>query len=367
MKKNLFLLLLVLPFTRALSQINPDKQKAQELKEEAVRLMDNGDPDKAIDLLNTAQRLDPDNYTYLYETGYAWIIKKDYPKAIEAFRKTTRYPDVTDQCYQMLGNAYDYNGERNKAREAYAEGVKKFPSAGRLYMESGLLDQEDKNYDHAVLLWEKGIQVDPNYPSNYYRLAKLFAQTDERIWAALYGELFLNLERGTDRTQEMSRLLFNVYKKSITMPSDTSKSLKLDMTGNTINYDPKKEFKIPFRLVFTMYLITGLSPAVVDSTHKNEVTIALLNKARVLFIDIWFNQKKVDQQYPNVLLDFQRLLGEKGWLEAYNYWLLMKGDEQEFTKWRDSHSDTWDAFLTWFKDNPLRLDTGHLFIRTQYN
>jgi len=367
MKNFLFLLILTIPATRAFSQSDPDKQKATELKQEAIQLMDNGDPDKAIGLLDSAQKLDPDNYVYLYETGYAYYIKKDYPKAIEVFRKTTRYKNTTDQCYQMLGNAYDYNGERNKSREAYAEGLKKFPSAGRLYMESGLLDLEDKNYDKAIASWEKGIQVDPEYSSNYYRLAKLYAQTNERIWAVFYGELFMNIERGSERTEEMSRLLFDAYKNSISFPTDTAHSVKLDMTSSVLNVDPKKAFKIPFRLVFTMDFIIGLTPSVLSGNQQNEVTINMLSNARVSFINFWFTQKQHNQQYPNILLDFHRMLNEKGWLEPYNYWLLEKGNEQEFTQWLNGHRDKFDAFFAWFKDNPLSLDTHHLFLRTQYD
>jgi tetratricopeptide (TPR) repeat protein len=362
MKKLLSLAFLVLPFW-ALSQSN-DKQKAKQLKDEAVRIMDNGDPDKAITMLETAQKLDPDDHSYLYEMGYAWYVKKDYSRAIDAFRKTTKYPDATDRCYQMLGNSYDLNGERNKARDAYADGLKKFPSAGRLYMESGVLDLMEKNYDKAASLWEKGIQVQPDYASNYYRLASLFAQTKERIWAIFYGELFMNIERNSERTQEMSRLLFNIYKISITLPSDTSKSIKLDMASSTIYVDPKKELKIPFGIAFTGSFIIGLP---MSADPKNEVTIGMLSRARVFFVDLWFKQQKQDKQYPNILLDFHKTLKEKGMLEAYNYWLLMKGNEEEFVQWRNDHRQQFEAFAAWFNDNPLQLDTGHLFVRTQYN
>ena len=351
------------------TQPTSDPQKAATLKQQAVDLMDNGDPEKALLLLDSAQRLDPGNYVYRYEMGYAYYVKKDYPAAIRLFRQTTTFADITDQCYQMLGNAYDMNNERAKAREAYAEGLRRFPNAGRLYMESGITYLAEKSYDTAAALWEKGVQVEPNYPSNYFRLAKLFAQTDERIWAVLYGELFMNIERGSDRTAEISKLLFDAYKQSIHF-SDTSLSVTLDMTSKTIlvksNPDPK-DLHLPFRLNYTLALTTGLAPFPLTAT-KRELSIAAVSNARTLFVDIWFNKLKLAKQFPNnVLLDYQHTINEKGYLEEYNYWLLMKGNEEEFNAWYKDHKEKFDAFIKWYGDNPLQLDKDHLLVRTQYD
>jgi tetratricopeptide (TPR) repeat protein len=364
MNRLILSLFLSFPVIQVLSQTGDSKQQAKQLKQEAVQIMDNGDPDKAITLLESAQKLDPDDHSYLYEIGYALYLKKDFPKAIDIFRKTTRYADVTDQCYQMLGNSYDMNGQRNKARDAYADGLKKFPAAGRLYMESGLLDMIEKNYDKAAVSWEKGIEVQPSYASNYYRLTKLFAQTTDRIWAIFYGELFMNIERNSNRTEEISQLLFKLYKASITF-SDSSNGVKVDLANSNIVFDPNKGLKIPFHITFPMDFTVALAPSTL--TSKKEINIALLNQTRVNFIDIWFTKQKHNKEYPNVLLDFQRTLKEKGMFESYNYWLLMKGNEDEFVQWRDSHRDQFDAFAAWFKDNPLQLDTSHYFVRSQYD
>jgi len=363
MNKLILIIFLVPAVTTAVGQTGDNKTQAHQLKQEAVQIMDNGDPDKAITMLESAQKLDPDDHTYLYEMGYALYLKKDYSKAVDVFKRTTKYPDVTDQCYQMLGNAYDMNGQRNKARDAYADGLKKFPAAGRLYMESGLLDMIEKNYDKAAKSWETGIQVQPAYASNYYRLTKLFAQSTDRIWAIFYGELFMNIERNSDRTEEISGLLFKLYKASITF-SDTSNAVKVDLANSTILFDPKKGLKLPFHIVFPLdFTVAVTLPAL---TSKKEIDIALLSQTRTNFLDIWFDKQKHNEQYPNVLLDFHRTLKEKGMLEAYNYWILMKGNEEEFTQWHNSHHDQFDAFAAWFKDNPLLLDTSHYFVRTQY-
>src|SRR6185295_13689445 len=149
---------------------------------------------------------------------------------------------------------------------------------------------------------------------------------DHRIWAIFYGEMFMNIDRGSKRTTEMSQLLFDVYKKSITITSDTS--ARVDFTDSKLSLDPKKEFKMPFRMVYGLDFLVGISLHMVEKKNK-EVTLEYVVNARSAFIDWWFKQKR-DKDYPNILLSFQKELSEKGHLEAYNYWLLMKGDEVAF-------------------------------------
>lgn len=66
-----------------------------------------------------------------------------------------------------------------------------------------------EDYDRAVSYYEKGVYVEPAYSSNYYRLAQLFLSSKDKFWGLIYGEIFMNLERNSQRTEEMSKWLFN--------------------------------------------------------------------------------------------------------------------------------------------------------------
>lgn len=114
MKRSMLLMTLTLCLYTAMGQ-QSDKEKAADLKKEAIQIMDNGEPDKAITLLEEAARLDRDSHVYLYEMGFAYYLKKDYDKAARFFRQTLQFSDVTDQCYQMLGNAYRSDGYCNRS------------------------------------------------------------------------------------------------------------------------------------------------------------------------------------------------------------------------------------------------------------
>ena len=53
------------------------------MQRQAIELMDNGDPDQGIVLLRQALTLDPDYWPLTYEMAYAYMVKRDYQKAIK--------------------------------------------------------------------------------------------------------------------------------------------------------------------------------------------------------------------------------------------------------------------------------------------
>ena len=70
--------------------------------------------------------------------------------------------------------------------------------------------------------FEKGIEVNPMFASNYFRAAKIYCNSSEEVWGMIYGEIFINLERTNDRTFKISKLLFDTYKSEITFTSETA-------------------------------------------------------------------------------------------------------------------------------------------------
>jgi tetratricopeptide (TPR) repeat protein len=121
MKRFFILVALVINVISGFSQTDSEKQEAHDKAKQAIALMDKGDYDKSIKLLEESAKLDPTNYIYPYEIGYASILKQNYDKAIECFERVVKMDGINDQCFQMLGNAYSYGGDKDKAIEAYTE------------------------------------------------------------------------------------------------------------------------------------------------------------------------------------------------------------------------------------------------------
>jgi tetratricopeptide (TPR) repeat protein len=361
MKKIIIITLILFASQNIFAQDN--KTIAREKAKKAVELMDKVSIDEAIVLLEEAKKLDPESYIYDYEIGYAYTMKQEYQKALEIYKKVIKYKDANDQCYQMLGNLYDYNNDPVNAIRAYDKGLKKFPNSGILYLEKGTIYNIQEKYNDALNFYETGIKVDPTFPSNYYRAAQLLCRSEEEVWGMLYGEIFINLEPNSQRTEETSKLLFDTYKSQIKFISDTSLSVSfckqavINLSVNDLKH--LEQFKLPFG---PMIYETTLMMSIND--EKN-IDLNSLNRIRDNFIYNYYDRKH-NIKYPNALFDYNKKIKESGHLEAYNYWLLSSGDINNFALWKESNNDKWEKFLNWYNDNRIILDADHKFTRDQY-
>lgn len=337
-----------------------NKEKALEKGREAIQLMDNGKVDESIKLLEEAQKLDPERFDYPYELAYAHYLKEDYSGAIKILEKQINHKDVTELLFQLLGNSYDMLGKTDQAFESYDAGLKKFPNSGIIHLEKGNVHWNKKEYGKALTYYEKGIEVDPKFPSNYYRAAKLYCSSTEEVWGMIYGEIFMNLERNSKRTAEISALLYETYKSEIKFTSDTSMTVgfcqQMTMEVNSISHP--ENIKLPFCMIFEPTLIISIA-------FEKDIDINSLDKIRTRFIDNYFNNEH-DKLYPNVLFSYQKKVKDAGHIEAYNHWILMKGDEDGFDKWQSANKDKWSSFVKWFGDNGLKVNDTNKFYSGQY-
>ena len=356
------LIIIFISFTlSSLGQSKEDKAKAYGIAKEAIIIMDYGDFDKSIEMLKKAEKLDPNNYTYPYEMAFAYYSQQKYKKTIKTLKKVIKSGNSSDQCYTLLGNSYDMVKQPEKAIEIYKSGLIKFPKSGRLYFELGNVLGGIQKHNEALDIWEKGVTIDPTYPSNYYIASIYFCEyTSEKIWGILYGELFQNIERGSKRTETMSKLIFDTYKSSLIIKSDTEAVVTFSKSNQISLPAEGKQMKLPFTMQYEMTMILALS----TQLDKQELGIKSLNAIRTTFINNWYDSKK-NIDYPNIVFDWHKKLIELDYFESYNYWLFMKGNEDEFNAWLADHKDKFDAFFDWFTENPLDIDEQHYFYRLQ--
>jgi tetratricopeptide (TPR) repeat protein len=345
-----------------ISNAQTNKELAISKAKEAIKLEDEqGKFDEAIKLFEEAQKLDPENINYPYELAYAYSGKKDYKKASEVLENLLNHKDVNGRVYQALGNAYDYQGKSAKAIETYEKGVKRFPYSGELYLELGNMKIAKQDYNNALTYYEKGIENDPEFPSNYYWASKIFLNSDEEVWGMIYGELFMNLERNTKRTAEIGKLLYDIYKSEIKFSSDTSFGVSFSKNAsiNIADLQDPKKFKLPFGIGTYEPLLS------IAVAGEKSIDLNSLNRIRNNFLDGYF-KGDASKNYPNILFDYQQKIKSAGHFESYNYWLLMKGDEDAFKKWLKENKANWDDFIKWYSSNMIQVDLTHKFYRGQY-
>lgn len=346
MKTHLLALLSLFCIGTALAQTPRDERIAR-----AVERMDDGDYDEAARLLESVLAADPKNFLANYETGYLLYMQERYEEAVEVLRRIKRkdYPPL----YQLLGNAYDMAGDRKRAVKTYEKGLRENPDAGRLYLELGNIAYAERQYDRALACYRRGAMVDPAHPSNYRSLALLYAISTEPVWTLVWGELFMNLERGSGRTSAMSETLAQTYRDNIRIEGDTAVRMTFSRNGRVAREGLR--LRIPFG---TAVFEVAARAALTADGIPDSLTLDVLSDMRERFVDRYFekyDRMLFDDDAARPLMDYQRQVKEAGMMRPYNYWVLSQGFPDEFRQWRDEHAVQWQDFIAWFAAHPMSV------------
>lgn len=328
MKKILFAVVLFL------SQFSGFAQQADSLQLIAKQFMRNGDYANAVIVLNSALKKNPDNLELQKDLTFTYYLQRNYSSAVESGRLLIARTDADEQCYQILGMAYKAIDEKKEADKMYKQGIKKFPSSGELYNEYGEMLWVQKDAD-AIVFWEKGIEVDPGYSSNYYNASKYYYFTYDKTWSLIYGEIFINLESYSKRTPEIKLLLVDGYKKLFT---------DLKSPKNLVNKNP-----------FTAAYLTVMNDQ--SSSISLGITPESLNILRSKFVLEWF--EKYADKYPFRLFEYQRQLLKEGMFEAYNQWAFGASMSLTvFQNWTTQHTEEYNRFINFQKGRVFKVPAG---------
>lgn len=324
---------------------------------DAVKLIDNGKYNEAISILRECEKIDPKDYVYPYEIALAFSYNKEYDKSVNELQKIKDYENIGADYYQLLGNNFDFLSKPELAIATYNEGLKKFPNAGRLYLEKGVIYEYENKISEAVETYEKGISVDPSYPSNYYRLATIYLITSDKLSGLMYGEIFLNLERTSARSQEMSKMLYDAYKSVIVFESDEIKRIDFcEAIIDTEKYDKTK--KLPFCIIFGRNFVLA-------TINYKEFSLNNLSEMRMGFLKQYLQNDYKD--YPNVLINYFKKMEENKVFDAYNHYIFQMGAEKEFKEWMTKNEASYQKFVDWYTmdENLLKIDRTNVFISDQ--
>ncbi len=343
--KKILITLLVLFLNISLSFA----QDADSILTKVISLIDKGELVEAENLMTKAIGQGVNTLALHHELAWVYYIQTDYDKAIKVLEPLCERTDVTPDVYQLLGNAYDEKGQFNAAVSAYDKGLKKFPNSGCLYLEKGNISYKANRFEDAFFYYEKGIELDPEFSSNYYRASLLFFASTEMVWGAMYGELFMNLEK-SERCKEMSKALFDCYFDQIKFNAGKA---EVDFDNTIIVYSNSPErpnlFPESFRSAMTK-----------ACRGKRYLDLRTLVEIRKRFITEFY---ATYPDFDNVLFDYHKQLIQAGHFEAYNYWLFAYGALDQTNQWVKQNQSKWDSFLKWIEENPLKITQENVFSR----
>ncbi len=345
-------LLLLLPIELT-AQV--DTAQVQKDVRAAVDFMDRRLPDQAIAAWDRVIAAIPDFTPYRYERAVCLVMAERYQDAVDVL--TPIYQDTTlfDRGYQLLGNCYDYLEDTAASRRVYEAGLEAWPGSGRLHYELGAAAFLRRDVPTALQWWVKGTKVEPRFATNYYWICKGLAATPDKLWAVLYGEAFVNLETNTERTKEISSLLFTTWNKAISLghPDDPINFCSEATLNEPSPYGPAT---MNFATAFEFTVATSSQPLIPEAGIRQRLSIKELVDLRVTFIRGWISAGYL-KAYPNDLLSYHAKLLEDGWLDEYFWWLYSYGDIGELSDHYREKTLRYDTFLAYLGTTP-GLDTS---------
>ena len=165
-----------------------------------ICLVKSGEPDKGITILKQARDMldfDPDVWTNL---GAAYGNKGDFSQALEAFKKALSLDANNAVTYNNLGVLYFSIFQKSRQRSDYfkaTEYLKKTieldPGIASAYNTLGSLNEISGNLEGAFVLWEKSVELDPDFAFPVYNLGVAYLKKGNKSLALKYFLKYLDM------------------------------------------------------------------------------------------------------------------------------------------------------------------------------
>lgn len=311
-------------------------QSAKELQETARSFTSQGDFSNAILVLNRAAAIAPQDLDIQKDLALNFYFLKDNNRALEIMKPLLDREDADDQCYQITGNIYKQLEQAKECDKLYRKGIKRFPESGALYNDLGELLWAQKDYN-AIKQWEKGIEVDPNFPKNYYNASKYYYFTPDKVWSVIYGEVFVNMEPASNRTAELKTILLESYKKLFAEADPNKAAAAKGFAGAFLQTMAKQ----------SALVTTGVNPE-------------SLTMIRTRFILDWFADHA--NKYPFRLFEHQRHLLREGLFDAYNQWIFGAAQNPAaYQNWTQLNSQAHQELARFQRGRTFKLPTGQYY------
>lgn len=306
-----------------------------QMYEQGKATMSRGNTTEAVAIFQKILPLEPNHFLVKKSLAQAYQLSGNHKNALIILDPLFVANSADAECYKIAAAAYLGDNDEKKAGKILNEGLQKNPTSGMLFYEQGLLFKQQKNYDDALKSWLDGIAADPNYHLNYHEAAIAYVQTDNVVWAIIYGEIFVNKEPNTKRANDTRILILDAYQKLFFTPSK-------NVSGERLLQQEASNFE---EAVKKTYL--GLFFVVSDG-----ITTENLTMLRSRFMISWSDN--YSSKYPFSLYQYHTQLITNGHFDVYNQWLFGKAESPEnYKNWATTFESDMKLFEQFKARNPL--------------
>ena len=192
----------------------------------------------------------------------------------------------------------------------------------------------------------------PAATESWLPLVKAYAATTERVWAVVYGEVYLDLLKPDAPRDGVDGLVFGLYDDAITIAKDGFNISLTKQTMVDVN-DPQLPFNVSFEMAFTLGCVVPKQGGKGSAFRPGlePLTLQALTEIRRDQLATWQEKKFSTTE----LIRWQQRVEQAGHWEAYNQWLFGAARPEEAAKWLASHKKAHDDWMAWKLANPLKV------------
>lgn len=325
------------------AQVSWPSPEAEQVYQQGRDYLSKGAVRQAVVTYKQALQLAPDVPLVRRDLGQAYYLSGNYKDAIAMLEPLIDNGQADENVYQIAAASLAANDEQKKAKNLLRRGIDRSARKGLLYHELGLIYEQEKDRETALKTWLEGIEKDPGYHVNYYEATRQYMYTTQMIWAIVYGEAFINMERQTPRSNEVRKMLLAAYKRFFFMPDEKEKKKKIAEGSAGTFEDAVSE------------VLNRQFPAVADG-----ITTENLIMLRTRFIMDWNQDYAV--RFPYAVFAYQDALLRDGQYDAYNQFLYAKAENaQQLASWNQFHPEAMSSFEAWAQAHPLKSYGGGFY------
>ena len=314
---------------------------------EGVRLHDAGQYAAAIALYRDLLKDYPRNPKILYELAFSSLSGGKPKDAIDyAARCLKERSPYDSDCHQMMGNAYDAEGELAKGEKAFREGLKEVPHIARLHFNLGVNLMNQKKTADGIAEFQAGLQEDSVHPGSWRALGLASQVAGQRVKAFVALARFLTLERDSPRSPAAATQLWDLLFEGV-------KSTPKDQGGKpgdvSITLPPPKEGVDPAAAQALAMSVVAASRNLDEWKDKSDAQFFAHAFEEVLAIltELDESAKAKDPFWSVVALPYFRAAREAGHLEAMAYSVRRSLKDSETLRWLADHAEAVDHFRAW--------------------
>ena len=140
----------------------------------------------AVQELEAARRLDPQNAQYNYELGRKYFEQKKYPQARACFEQAVKSNPRFEAAFFNLGMTHKIMNANDAALTAFSRAATLKPDYVRAWTEIARMQDKKRNYAEAITNYQKALALEPSNTSALKEMAQVYAKQRDSKQAERY-------------------------------------------------------------------------------------------------------------------------------------------------------------------------------------